>query len=138
MPQPSGAAKPPLAGHTRWDPGQYLKFPDHRLRPGLELLDRVALESPRIIYDLGCGSAQITRLIAERWPAARVCGLDHSPEMLAQAAREPARVEWQQADIGAWQPPEPADLIYSNATLHWLENHEQLFPRLVGSPCKCP
>ena len=108
-----------------------MKFSDHRLRPGLELLERVAVESPSVIYDLGCGSGQLSRLIAERWPTARVYGLDHSREMLQQAAREPAPVEWVEADISAWQPAEPADLIYSNATLHWLENHEQLFPRLV-------
>jgi len=129
----------PPAAHTHWDPRQYLRFSDHRLRPGVELLERVAVESPRVIYDLGCGSGQLTRLIAQRWPTAKVHGLDHSQEMLQQAAHEPARVEWVEVDISAWQPPEPADLIYSNATLHWLENHDQLFPRLMGflKPAGC-
>ena len=54
-----------IAG-TRWDPNQYLKFADHRLRPALELLDRVPLASPAVVYDLGCGSGKITRLMAER------------------------------------------------------------------------
>ena len=120
------------AADTRWDPRQYLRFSDHRLRPAIELLERVAVESPGVIYDLGCGSGQVTGLIAERWPGARVYGIDHSKEMLAQAAREPALVEWVEADISAWQPAGPAGLIYSNATLHWLENHDQLFPRLLG------
>jgi trans-aconitate 2-methyltransferase len=120
------------AGDTRWDPRQYLKFSGHRLRPGLDLLDRVTIESPGVIYDLGCGAGQLTLLIANRWPAASVQGLDHSREMLQQAAREPSRVEWVEADIGSWQPSEPADLIYSNATLHWLADHERLFPRLVA------
>jgi trans-aconitate 2-methyltransferase len=122
----------PRASDTRWDPCQYLKFSDHRLRSALELLERVAIASPGVIYDLGCGTGQVTRLMAERWPAARVYGLDHSREMLQQAAREPGRVEWIEADIRAWRPAEPADLIYSNATLHWLADHDRLFPRLVG------
>ncbi len=118
--------------NTRWDPRQYLKFADHRLRPGLELLERVTVESPGVVYDLGCGSGQLTRLLAERWPDVRVQGLDHSPEMIERAGREPSRVAWIEADIGTWEPREPAGLIYSNATLQWIENHELLFPRLLG------
>lgn len=121
------------AAGTKWDPQQYLKFSDHRLRPALELLDRIPLESPRLIYDLGCGGGQITRLIAERWPEAQVVGVDNSPQMLAQAAETPSRVEWVEADVQNWSPAEPPDLIYSNATLQWLDGHAALFPRLVES-----
>ncbi|HEX9942148.1 MAG TPA: methyltransferase domain-containing protein [Thermoanaerobaculia bacterium] len=120
-----------IAG-TRWDPDLYLKFSDHRLRPALELLDRIPLASPRVIYDLGCGAGEVTRLLAERWPAATVYGLDNSREMLARAAAEPGRVHWIEADVRHWQPAEPPDLLYSNATLHWVEEHHELFPCLVG------
>jgi trans-aconitate 2-methyltransferase len=94
----SGTHQGQVAG-TRWDPNLYLKFSDHRLRPGLELLDRVPLPSPAVIYDLGCGSGHLTRLIAERWPAASVCGVDNSRDMLAEAAAEPGRVQWVEADV---------------------------------------
>ena len=117
---------------TRWDPAQYLKFGDHRLRPALELLDRVPLQAPGVVYDLGCGTGAVTRLMAERWPGAAVYGLDNSAEMLAKAATEPSRVQWIEADIRDWQPDEAPDLIYSNATLHWLDGHGELFPRLIG------
>ena len=117
---------------TRWDPNQYLKFSDHRLRPALELLDRVPLESPGLIYDLGCGSGQVTRLLAKRWPEATVYGLDNSKEMLAQASAEPGSVRWVEADIRTWSPAESPDLVYSNATLQWLDGHRQLFMRLIG------
>ena len=115
-----------------WDPDQYLKFADHRLRPALELLDRVPLAEPRVIYDLGCGSGHVTRLMSQRWPAATVYGLDQSPEMLVQAAAEPSPVRWLEADIHDWLPREAPDLIYTNATLQWLDNHSELFPRLMG------
>jgi trans-aconitate 2-methyltransferase len=121
-----------LAG-TRWDPGQYLKFADQRLRPARELLDRVVLSAPSIVYDLGCGSGALTRLIAERWPTAAVIGVDNSQEMLDQAAAEPSPVQWRRADITTWQPETPPDLIFSNATLHWLDAHATLFPRLLGA-----
>ena len=61
---------------TRWTPGQYLKFSQERLRPALELLDRIPLEAPDVIYDLGCGSGHITRLLAKRWSSSRVYGID--------------------------------------------------------------
>jgi trans-aconitate 2-methyltransferase len=120
-----------LAG-THWDPSQYLKFADHRLRPALELLNRINLAAPATIYDLGCGAGNITRMIAERWPTATVYGVDNSPEMLEQAATESASIQWHRADIECWQPEAPSDLIFSNATLHWLTGHRELFPRLAS------
>lgn len=119
-----------IAG-TSWNPHQYLKFADQRLRPALELLDRVNVADPQLIYDLGCGAGNITRILAERWPAATVIGIDNSPEMLAKAAAQPGSVQWQAADIAHWQPATPPDLIYSNATLHWVTDHHELFPRLI-------
>lgn len=120
-----------IAG-TAWSPAQYLKFGGHRLRPALELLDRVPLAAPDVVYDLGCGPGEVTRLMAERWPSAAVSGLDNSPQMIEKASEETSRVEWIEADIGDWVPAEAPDLIYSNATLHWVPDHALLFPRLLS------
>jgi trans-aconitate 2-methyltransferase len=112
-----------------WDPAKYLEFAGPRLQPALDLLSRVPLAAPATVYDLGCGAGNVTRFLAERWPAAAVTGVDGSPAMLARAAVP--TVTWQQADLGTWRPPRPADLLFSNAALHWLDDHEHLFPRLV-------
>jgi trans-aconitate 2-methyltransferase len=119
-------------GETRWDPNQYLKFADHRLRPSLDLLERVSISDPRVIYDIGCGAGEQARMIADRWPDATVYGVDSSKEMLDKAATEPSRVQWVEADVRSWQPTETPDLIYSNAALQWVDGHQELFPRLVG------
>ena len=115
-----------------WDPNQYLKFADHRLRPALDLMAQVALEAPRRIYDLGCGPGNITRMLSERWPEAAVTGVDSSADMLAKARQEAPSVAFEQADIAHWSPPAPADLLFSNATLHWLDDHAALLPRLAA------
>ncbi len=115
-----------------WDPNQYLKFTDHRLRPALDLMAQIALEAPRRIYDLGCGPGNITRLLQERWPMAAVTGVDSSADMLAKARKEAAQVVFEQADIARWSPPAPADLLFTNATLHWLDDHPALLPRLAA------
>ena len=117
-----------------WDPTQYLKFGNQRLRPALDLLGQIPLQAPARVVDLGCGAGNVTRFLAERWPQAQVTGVDGSAEMLekARAAEsELSTVRWAQADMSAWQADTPVELIYSNAALHWLPDHDVLFPRLI-------
>jgi len=119
-----------MAG-TRWDTEQYSKFGDQRLRPALELLQRIPLTQPKRIVDLGCGTGNITSLIAQTWPDAQLTGIDNSEEMLEQARRTDASLTWEKADIAEWEPEHAPDLIFSNATLQWLGDHARLFPRLM-------
>jgi trans-aconitate 2-methyltransferase len=84
------------------------------------------------IADLGCGPGNATALLAQRWPAAAIVGIDSSPEMLAQARASGVKATWVEADIAAWAPDRPLDLIYSNAALHWLDDHATLLPRLLS------
>jgi len=115
-----------------WDPAQYLKFADHRLRPAVDLLNRIEATDPRQVYDLGAGAGNVTALLKGRWPRAQVTGVENSPEMLARATAAHPEVAWEQADLAAWRPPAPADVIFSNAAPHWLGDHERLFPGLLG------
>ena len=115
-----------------WDPAQYLKFADERARPAVDLLARVPHAAPRTVYDLGAGAGNVTRLLRLRWPEAFITGVDASEEMLARARETLPSVRWSQADLSTWRAPEPADVIYSNAALHWLRDHADLFPRLMS------
>lgn len=120
-----------------WNPDQYLKFAGPRLRPGLELISHIPDLEARSVVDLGCGTGQLTALLAERWPAAKVFGVDRSGAMLAQVANAVAgtSIACVEADIAAWASKagdrgEHFDLIYSNAALQWLDDHRTLFHRL--------
>jgi trans-aconitate 2-methyltransferase len=115
-----------------WNPGIYLAFADQRTRPAAELLSRVGAEQPARVIDLGCGPGNSTGLLAARWPAARLEGLDSSAAMLAQARASEVRATWVEADLASWTPAEPYDVIFSNATLQWLPQQETLLPRLMG------
>lgn len=115
-----------------WDTAQYLGFCAERLRPALDLIAHIPSRGYKTIHDLGCGPGNVTRILAERWPGARVTGVDYSREMLSEARRTDAAIEWIEADIGRWHPHTPPDLVYSNAALHWLDRHDDLFPRLIG------
>lgn len=115
-----------------WDPRLYLKFGAERQRPGFDLLAQIPDLPSGPVYELGCGTGLHARAIAERWPGRPVYGIDNSAEMLAEAAKRPSAIEWVEADIGIWRAPQRAALIYSNATLHWLGRHAELFPRLLA------
>jgi trans-aconitate 2-methyltransferase len=115
-----------------WNPAQYHRFADARLRPAVDLLGRIPLEEPAAVFDLGCGSGRTSGLLARRWPKAHVTGVDSSARMLASARNDYPEIEFVQADLAGWSPPAVADLLFSNAALHWLDGHAQLFPRLLG------
>jgi len=123
---------------TRWDPQQYAKFADHRGRPFHDLLARVGAEDPALVVDLGCGNGPLTLGLAERWPSARIVGVDHSGEMLeaARALDAEGRVEWVEADVAQWEPVSlgaAPDVVVSNATLQWVPGHEAVLARWAAA-----
>jgi trans-aconitate 2-methyltransferase len=122
-----------MESKVSWEPERYLKYDSLRLRPALDLLARVTHDGPRRVLDLGCGPGTVTTLLAERWPNAVITGVDSSTEMLARAVAAYPGLRWVEADIAHWQAEEPVDVIFSNAALHWLDDHETLFPRLAAS-----
>lgn len=115
-----------------WDPERYGKFSDERLRPALDLLAQVELEDPDHIVDLGCGSGAALPALAARWPHASLTAVDNSAEMLAKAREALPAADFVAADAGRWRPTTPVDLIFSNAVLHWLDDHERLVPELLA------
>jgi trans-aconitate 2-methyltransferase len=116
-----------------WNPALYRRFEDERTRPAAELLARVALQDPKRVFDLGCGPGNSTELLVQRYPHAEVVGTDNSPAMVEAARQRLPAVRFELSDVREWRPGTPADLVYSNATLQWLPDHEQLFPRLFST-----
>ena len=115
-----------------WDSGQYLKFERERTLPCRDLVARIELKSPHLIVDLGCGPGNSTAVLAERWPQAKVTGVDSSAEMLKAARSSSVNAEWLLADIRDWKPARPVDLLFSNAALQWVPGQESEVPRLIG------
>jgi trans-aconitate 2-methyltransferase len=114
-----------------WDPNLYLAFGEERTRPARELLARIVFEQPSRIADLGCGPGNSTALLAARWPDAALEGVDNSAEMLAGARAAHPAIVWTQADLAAWNPQQPYDVMFSNAALQWLPDHPALLPGLL-------
>lgn len=115
-----------------WDPAQYLMFGDLRTRAAEDLVARVPLESPGVVMDVGCGPGNSTKLLVSRWPKAEVVGIDSSPEMVHRARAAVPRATFIEADVRFWQSPRTVDLLFSNATLHWVDDHPSILARLVS------
>jgi trans-aconitate 2-methyltransferase len=117
-----------------WDPERYLTYADERGRPFVELLARIVCDDPATVVDLGCGPGNLTRLLAERWPEARVVGIDSSPEMIAMARQDGGGVAFEVGNLREWvSTGTTADVLVSNATLQWVPGHLDLLPALLAA-----
>ncbi|MFD4504030.1 trans-aconitate 2-methyltransferase [Streptomyces sp. NPDC058457] len=119
-----------------WDPAQYLRHAGHRARPFTDLLARVPdlPGEPPAVADLGCGPGNVTAVLADRWPTARITGYDNSTAMLDKAQVDHAgptpgggRLDFAHADLRSWAPERSYDLIVSNAALQWVPGHLDRF-----------
>jgi trans-aconitate 2-methyltransferase len=116
-----------------WNPTLYRRFEDERTRPAAELLARVPLTGAAHVVDLGCGPGNSTELLVQRFAGAAVVGTDNSEAMLASARERLPQARFEFSDIASWQPELPPDLIYANAALQWVPDHETLIPGLFAA-----
>lgn len=117
-----------------WDPDRYLAYSDERGRPYVELIARVGATDPATVVDLGCGPGNLTALAAERWPEARVIGVDSSEPMIARARETIPAIDFEVGDLRDWArdtAPGSIDVLLSNATLQWVPGHLELLPALA-------
>ncbi len=125
-----------LKGNTMtWSAKQYTTFEQERTRPVRDLVAAIPDlpgRAVRLAVDLGCGPGNSTEVLAQRFPEATVTGLDNSEDMLDAARKRLPGTAFRLADIATWQPDQPQDVILANASLQWLPDHQQLYPRLVS------
>ena len=117
-----------------WDPAQYERFERERSAPFFDLLDLVEPCPGGRVVDLGCGTGELTRALHERTHAGSTLGLDSSQAMLERSAAHAGDgLTFALGDIAEWAPSAPVDLVFSNAALHWVDDHDQLFTRLTAA-----
>jgi trans-aconitate 2-methyltransferase len=115
-----------------WNPENYARFGDLRLRPALDLMAQIGALPPGDVIDLGCGNGAAGPALRARFGAGRrIVGLDASPAMLDAARKGAGYDALVAADAATWRPEAPAALIFSNAALHWLPDHAGLMLRLA-------
>jgi trans-aconitate 2-methyltransferase len=122
------------SGTTDWDAKTYDRLAAPQEAWAREVLARLPLEGDEVVLDAGCGSGRATRLLVDRLPDGRVIGVDGSESMVAEARETLAvygdRITLIHSDLLALELPKPVDAIFSNATFHWIADHDLLFRRL--------
>ena len=114
-----------------WNPDLYHKFQSERFAPFDDLLRLVNVHEGMRVVDLGCGTGELTRRLADFLPRSEVVGMDSSAEMLKRAeslARPGLKFESSAIEdvTGEW------DLVFSHAAIQWVDDHLQLVPRLLS------
>jgi trans-aconitate 2-methyltransferase len=117
-----------------WDPDQYARFREERTRPFTDLAALVEPHRGMQVIDLGCGGGELTAWLHGHLGAGETLGVDSSEAMLAgSSAFTGGGVRFERADITELTPESAGtfDLVFSNAALQWITEHEALFPRLL-------
>ena len=113
-----------------WNPELYLRFNRERIQPSIDLVARIEIEDPKKIIDIGCGPGNSTRILHDRWPIAGILGIDKSESMISRAVSDFPNQEWKLFDVETDEFSDTYDMVYSNATIQWIHNHDRLLKKL--------
>jgi trans-aconitate 2-methyltransferase len=114
-----------------WDAASYDRVCDPQLQWAREQLDRLALAGDEVVLDAGCGSGRVTAELAALVPHGRIYAVDVAPSMVRHTrAALGDRVTVLCQDLVALSLPEPVQVAFSNATFHWIPDHDALFAAL--------
>lgn len=113
-----------------WNPEQYHKFKNERSRPFYDLLNLVEKKPDMQVIDLGCGTGELTKVLHEELGAIHTLGIDASQAMLAHAPKA-SGLQFELKKIEDFIANRKFDLVFSNAALQWLPEHQKLIPKLV-------
>ena len=114
-----------------WNPDLYLKFGKERIQPSIDLVSRIDFPEAKKIIDVGCGPGNSTQILKNKWPHAEIIGADKSPAMIKKAMEDYPNQEWILLDISKETLNEKFDVVFSNATIQWIPDHENLMRRFA-------
>mgnify|MGYP001231176557 CR=1 FL=1 len=117
-----------------WNSTQYLKFERERTQPAIDLVNRIGLENPKKILDVGCGPGNSTAVLAKKFPDAYILGIDNSENMISAARKNHPDLDFRLCDAGRdlSSLDHDFDIVFSNACIQWVPDHKKLIGELMG------
>jgi trans-aconitate 2-methyltransferase len=119
-----------------WDAASYDRVSVPQQQWAAPVVDRLELTGGERVLDAGCGTGRVTEVLLGLVPHGSVVGVDADPDMV-RVARERFgdRAEIVQQSLDELELDEPVDAIFSNATFHWILDHDKLF-RALARACR--
>jgi trans-aconitate 2-methyltransferase len=116
-----------------WNPDLYLKYRNERTQPSIDLISKINISfQPKSILDVGCGPGNSSPALLQRWPNAKLTGIDNSVNMIEKAKTSYPDNIWIVADASKYTSNTKYNIVFSNATIQWIPNHEKLFKKLFN------
>jgi len=109
-----------------WQPDLYLQFKSERTQPSIDLVSKINQVNPKRIIDIGCGPGNSTQILAQKWPKSKIVGIDSSASMIEKAKQDYPNQEWIIANASSYESEMKFDIVFSNAVIQWIPNHEEL------------
>lgn len=115
----------------RWNAEDYARNSSAQWQWALELIEKAQLRPDEQVLDIGCGDGKITALLARQVSSGGVVGIDRSLAMVEYARKifpqsEYPNLAFQQLDGMDLVFQERFDVVFSNATLHWVSDHRRV------------
>lgn len=117
-----------------WNSVQYLKFKKERTQPSIDLVSRIDIDNPAKIIDIGCGPANSTKILYDRFPNSDILGVDYSQNMIDKAREVLPQLKFELFDATdkEWSLDKNYDIVFTNACIQWIPNHKELLPKMMS------
>ena len=116
---------------VKWNAAAYAANSTVQQAWARELIARLKLRGDEHVLDVGCGDGKVTAEIAHALPRGSVTGADASPTMIEFAkatfpAAQFSNLRFRAMDARKLKFDRQFDLVFSNAALHWVDDHEAI------------
>lgn len=112
----------------KWNAAEYAANSSVQQAWARELIAKLKLLGNENVLDVGCGDGKVTAEMSHAVPQGSVIGIDASPQMIEFARKifpegRNTNLHFLVMDARKIRFERKFDLIFSNATLHWVDDH---------------
>ena len=118
----------------KWDAENYHKVSSIQETWAIELLSKRRWKGNEVLVDAGCGTGRVTKIISNILKEGKIYAIDLDHNMIENAKlnlKDQENVIFIQSDLSTVELPEPVDIIFSNAVIHWIKDHYNLFSNFL-------
>jgi len=113
----------------RWDAADYAAHSSAQFAWADELVSKVKLQGHEVVLDVGCGDGKVSAMLAGKVPDGAVVAIDQDPDMIRLARTQYSQqafpnLTFIRMDVEELDAANRFDIVFSNAALHWLRDHQ--------------